>query len=53
MSDNLTEKAKRDLKLINTALDTGDPKAYNELMKLYRDPIYFMLYDKEKFKVLR
>lgn len=46
MSDNLTEKAKRDLKLINTALDTGDPKAYNELMKLYRDPIYFMLYEK-------
>ena len=46
MSDNLTEKAKRDLKLINTALDTGDPKAYNALMKLYRDPIYFMLYEK-------
>jgi len=46
MSDNLTEKGKRDLKLINHALDTGDPKAYNELMKLYRDPIYFMLYEK-------
>ena len=46
MSDNLTEKGKRDLKLINRALDTGDPKAYNELMKLYRDPIYFMLYEK-------
>ena len=46
MSDNLTEKGKRDLKLINSALGTGDPKAYNELMKLYRDPIYFMLYEK-------
>ena len=46
MSDNLTEKGKRDLKLINSALETGDPKAYNELMKLYRDPIYFMLYEK-------
>ena len=46
MSDNLTEKGKRDLKLINRALDTGDPKAYNQLMKLYRDPIYFMLYEK-------
>ena len=46
MSDNLTEKGKRDLKLINNALNTGDPKAYNELMKLYRDPIYFMLYEK-------
>ena len=46
MSDNLTEKGKRDLKLINSALDTGDPKAYNQLMKLYRDPIYFMLYEK-------
>ena len=46
MSDNLTEKGKRDLKLINSALSTGDPKAYNQLMKLYRDPIYFMLYEK-------
>jgi len=46
MSNDLTEKGKRDLKLINRALDTGDPTAYNELMKLYRDPIYFMLYEK-------
>ena len=28
------------------ALETGDPEAYNKLMKLYRDPIYFMLYEK-------
>ena len=46
MTDNLTEKGKRDLKLINRALEDGDPKAYNELMKLYRDPLYFMLYEK-------
>jgi len=46
MTSNLTEKGKRDLILINRALETGDPKAYNELMKLYRDPIYFMLYEK-------
>ena len=46
MTSNLTEKGKRDLILINRALASGDPKAYNELMKLYRDPIYFMLYEK-------
>ncbi len=46
MSSNLTEKGKRDLKLINRALETGDPSAYRELMKLYRDPLYFMLYEK-------
>ena len=46
MTDNLTEKGKRDLLLINKALASGDPKAYNELMRLYRDPIYFMLYEK-------
>ena len=46
MTANLTEKGKRDLKLINRALETGDPTAYNELMKLYRDPLYFMLYEK-------
>ena len=46
MTDNLTDKGKRDLKLINRALENGDPKAYNELMKLYRDPLYFMIYEK-------
>jgi len=46
MTSNLTEKGKRDLLLINRALENGDPTAYNELMKLYRDPIYFMLYEK-------
>ena len=42
----LTEKGKRDLKLINRALETGDTRAYNELMRLYRDPLYFMLFEK-------
>ena len=46
MTNKLTEKGKRDLKLINRALENGDPTAYNELMKLYRDPLYFMLYEK-------
>ena len=46
MTTNLSEKGKRDLKLITRALESGDPAAYNELMKLYRDPLYFMLYEK-------
>ena len=46
MSNNLTEKGQRDLKLINRALESGDPAAYSGLMKLYRDPLYFMLYEK-------
>ena len=46
MTANLTEKGKRDLKLINKALENGDPNAYSELMRLYRDPLYFMLYEK-------
>jgi len=46
MGKELSEKGKRDLLLINRALDTGDTKAYNELMRLYRDPLYFMLFEK-------
>ncbi len=46
MSNTLTEKGQRDLKLIKRALESGDPSAYSELMKLYRDPLYFMLYEK-------
>ena len=46
MNNNLTPKGQRDLKIIKRALATGDPKAYNELMKLYRDPLYYMLYEK-------
>ena len=42
----LTQKAKEDLKLIEKALSKGDPRAYNALMSKYRDPIFFMLYEK-------
>lgn len=46
MTSNLTDKGLRDLKLINRALEQGDTTAYNELMNLYRDPLYFMLLEK-------
>lgn len=46
MRKTLTDKGERDLRLINLALETGDPKAYAELMRLYRDPLYFMIYEK-------
>ena len=46
MTDKLTKKGQRDLKLINRALESGDPAAYSELLKIYRDPLYFMLYEK-------
>ncbi|MDI3528145.1 MAG: hypothetical protein PWR03_2329 [Tenuifilum sp.] len=40
--DNLSEKAKYDLVLVERALK-GDQKAFAELMDRYRDAIYFML----------
>ena len=46
MNRELTEKGKRDLLLVKRALDTGDADAYNELMRLYRDPLFFMLFEK-------
>ncbi|MDG2086245.1 MAG: sigma-70 family RNA polymerase sigma factor [Flavobacteriales bacterium] len=52
MSNRLTEKGVRDLKLIRRALENGDTTAYNELLKLYRDPLYFMLYEKVNDKEL-
>jgi len=39
----LTEKARRDLVLIERALNEGDQKAYAELLRLYRDAIYFLM----------
>ena len=45
VNKKLTEKAKEDLKIIELALATGDPRAYNNLMSKYRDPIFFMLYE--------
>jgi len=52
MSNKLTAKGERDLKLIERALENGDTTAYNELLKLYRDPLYFMLYEKVNDKEL-
>jgi len=43
VSKNLTEKALRDYKLVQKALEKGDRMAYAELMKYYRDSLYFML----------
>ena len=40
---HLTDKAKRDYELVRAALDRGDQSAYAELMKNYRDTLYFML----------
>ncbi len=38
-----TEKSKRDYQLLRDALDNGNQQAYAELLRLYRNPIYFML----------
>ncbi len=38
-----TTKARRDYLLLRDALDNGNQQAYAELLKLYREPVYFML----------
>jgi RNA polymerase sigma factor (sigma-70 family) len=43
VNDHLTEKARRDYELVLRARDHGDQHAYAELMKHYRDNVYFML----------
>jgi RNA polymerase sigma factor (sigma-70 family) len=43
VGNNLTEKAQRDYKLVQQAVDHGDQKAYAELLNNYRDTLYFML----------
>ncbi len=43
VTTHLTEKALRDYKLVQMAISDGDQKAYAELMKNYRDSLYFML----------
>lgn len=40
--ENLSEKGKRDLQLVNKAME-GDQVAYAELMDMYRESIYFMM----------
>ena len=43
VNPNLSEKALIDYKLVRTAIDDGEQKAYAELMQRYKDSIYFML----------
>ena len=43
VTSHLTEKALRDYKLVQRAIDDGDQQAYADLMKNYRDSLYFML----------
>jgi RNA polymerase sigma-70 factor (ECF subfamily) len=40
---HLTEKARRDYILVQQAIRQGDQRAYAELLKNYRDSLYFML----------
>ena len=40
--DHLSDKAKKDLELVNLAI-SGDQNAYAELMDRYRESIYFMM----------
>ena len=42
-NSNLSVKAVYDYNLIRSALDSGNQKAYAELMGRYRDSVYFML----------
>jgi len=43
VNPNLTDKAQRDYRLVQLALNNFDQKAYAELMYNYRDSVYFML----------
>lgn len=43
VKNHLTEKALRDYTLVQQAVENGSQKAYSELMRLYKDTIYFML----------
>ena len=42
INPNLSENARHDFELVNAAR-SGDQKAYAQLMKRYKDAIYFML----------
>ena len=43
VTSHLTDKALRDFKLVQLAINKGDQKAYADLMGNYKDSIYFML----------
>jgi RNA polymerase sigma-70 factor (ECF subfamily) len=39
----LTDKAARDYRLVCLARENGDEKAFADLLKIYREPLYLML----------
>jgi RNA polymerase sigma-70 factor (ECF subfamily) len=43
INTKLTGKAIRDCELVKAALEKGEQSAYSELMKNYRDSLYFMM----------
>ncbi len=43
VAEHLTEKAKHDFVLVQSALNRGDQQAYAELLNKYRDSLYFMM----------
>jgi RNA polymerase sigma-70 factor (ECF subfamily) len=43
VNERLTSKAQRDFQLVQAALEKGDQNAYAELMRNYRDTLYFMM----------
>ena len=43
IKNNLTTKGIRDYELVISARETGNQKAYAQLMEYYRNPLYFML----------
>jgi RNA polymerase sigma-70 factor (ECF subfamily) len=43
MNPHLTEKAQRDFRLVQLAINKGDQKAYADLLNNYRDSLYFMM----------
>lgn len=43
VKNSISEKAERDALLVKDALENGSQKAYSELLRYYRDPLYFTL----------
>ena len=43
INPTLTDKAQRDFRLVQLAINQGDQKAYADLMGFYKDAIYFLL----------
>ena len=43
VATQLTEKAARDYQLVCLAREKGDEKAFSDLLKMYREPLYLML----------